>query len=97
MNYRSRHTPEYTAYLKSPEWAEKREQAFAYYGHKCMRCGTNKRLQVHHLNYLRLGHELMSDLGIYCYWCHRLEDQVRKQKQTSKRNHGKPPVKPRRW
>lgn len=61
----------YKKYLRSPAWRRKREQAFNYYGKKCYACGTRRGpLQIHHLTYVRLGHELMRDLRPLCRPCH---------------------------
>jgi 5-methylcytosine-specific restriction endonuclease McrA len=64
-------TEEYKRYLVSPQWRATRERAFAYHGRFCAVCGATRRLQVHHLTYERLGHELMSDFRILCKGCHK--------------------------
>lgn len=75
------HSSEYEKYLRSKEWAAKRKEAFAYYGKRCARCGSTYRLQVHHKNYWRLGHELMEDLEVVCSRCHKLEHGPRRKRK----------------
>lgn len=79
-----RNSPEYRRYqlyLLSPEWQAKRQKKLRQVGRKCQYCGRSKRqgvrLQVHHLNYDRLGNEKMSDLAIACEDCHKTADKVR--------------------
>lgn len=59
-------TEEYKRYLASRHWKQTRKEALAYHGRRCAVCGTTRRLQVHHLTYERLGHELMTDFKILC-------------------------------
>lgn len=62
---------DYQEYLESPEWAVKKEEALRRAGHKCEKCSGDKKLQVHHLSYDRLGDELPEDLQSLCVICHR--------------------------
>ena len=41
----------YEELLKDPKWKEKREHIIKRDGHKCLKCGATKNLQVHHLYY----------------------------------------------
>jgi 5-methylcytosine-specific restriction endonuclease McrA len=41
----------YQTYLASAHWKALRAEAFARDGHKCVKCGSNKALQGHHLRY----------------------------------------------
>jgi hypothetical protein len=76
MKARAWHTAEYRQYLKSPEWKGLRQEVFRIRGRRCEACGigwrkrgwfTPKRwLTVHHVNYERLGSELMSDVRVLC-------------------------------
>lgn len=64
---------EYTRYLASAAWARKREAKLHAVGYRCQRCGVSRHtrpLNVHHLNYDRLGHENMDDLEVVCVQCH---------------------------
>lgn len=58
----------YNAYLRTPAWREKREQAFARWGRLCP-CGE-PATDVDHLTYRRLGNELPRDLLPLCRPCH---------------------------
>ena len=58
--------------MQSPKWFEKRAAALAFHGPACDTCGASEYLHVHHLNYKRLGAELMSDLQVLCRPCHEL-------------------------
>lgn len=64
------------AYLQSPLWQKKRQEALARYGCICARCqrhGTD----VHHKTYARVGGgELMTDLEILCRGCHDAHHRV---------------------
>lgn len=60
----------YDEYLKTPEWAAKREQALERDGRHCRLCNTSDNLQVHHRTYLRRGNEDLNDLTTLCKSCH---------------------------
>ena len=64
-------TPEYKAYLKSPEWNDKRKKALFNAGYRCERCKKAKPLQVHHLTYERIFNERIEDLQALCFDCHK--------------------------
>lgn len=59
-------TQEYTDYLLSDAWKEKRKEKLIHGGKRCEVCGTKKRLQIHHLTYERIFQERMDDLMILC-------------------------------
>lgn len=63
---------QYYKYIRSVEWSLKRKEALSHHGSKCKACGSNERLEVHHLTYERFGNELMKDLMILCRSCHEL-------------------------
>ena len=76
---------EYTKYLLSKKWKEKREEAFAYYGKKCDVCGTTENLHVHHKTYVRFKKEIMEDLQVLCSFHHmELHDNLKKQRKQIK-------------
>lgn len=63
-------------YLKSlhwriTRWRKKTQMWYSRGAVFCERCGSRKRLHVHHVTYERLGWERMSDLQIICHKCHR--------------------------
>ena len=64
----------YNAYISnSPEWAAKRKQKLQQVGYRCQGCGSDERLEVHHLTYERFGHERLEDLQVLCHLCHMRE------------------------
>lgn len=63
-------TGTYHAYLRSPQWRFKRNQALKHYGRKCHVCKRRDNLQVHHKTYARLFQEEMKDLLVVCDGCH---------------------------
>lgn len=60
----------YEAYIKSPAWKRKREEAFRKYGKRCAGCGSIDLLHVHHKSYARFTRERLTDLVIVCEGCH---------------------------
>lgn len=73
---RGNYSPEYKAYLKSPQWEAKRQQVLERDAHQCRGCGVGKGLQVHHIRYDNLGHEPLEDLTTLCTQCHRAVHRV---------------------
>lgn len=69
---------DYNTYIKSEAWKKKREEFFASglpQSKKCYICEKlrAKWFHVHHMTYVRLGHEDLKDLVLMCEPCH---DQV---------------------
>ena len=64
----------YTNYLKSNEWQSRRQSKLRHAKERCEQCGEREGLQVHHLNYERLGREADSDLIVLCKSCHWIAD-----------------------
>lgn len=62
----------YRDYLKSDKWAKKRQKILKRDNYQCVRCGSDSRLQVHHLNYDNIFDEEQSDLITVCGFCHAL-------------------------
>ena len=60
---------DYAQYIKSPQWRIRREQMLRLQP-LCQRCGSDRRLHVHHTNYDNLGNETRSDLIVLCKDCH---------------------------
>lgn len=60
----------YNYYLNS-NWWKKRRQEILNQRKVCEICGSDNNLQVHHLNYKRLGKEDNKDLMLLCDNCHR--------------------------
>ncbi len=79
---RPEHTHEYETYLRSPRWKKFRHEIIEYRAFRCQDCltlGSFYTLQVHHLNYERLGKELPSDVLVLCSTCHEKADNERKE------------------
>jgi hypothetical protein len=65
MNNEERHE-----YYASREWGLKRKAVRQRSGGLCERCKQHPATAVHHLTYIRLGHELLTDLQHVCDGCH---------------------------
>jgi 5-methylcytosine-specific restriction endonuclease McrA len=59
----------YWQYLFSPHWEATRRRALQRMP-QCQLCEAERRLDVHHLTYQRLGWEKESDLIVLCSRCH---------------------------
>lgn len=64
------HGFEYSRYIQSSEWFNRKEEFFAIHGRKCKACGSNKSIHCHHMSYKNMGHEPDSDLVALCGSCH---------------------------
>lgn len=71
------HSVEYNEYMKSDKWFIRKQRLFRKRGYVCEMCAATWPLEVHHLNYDRLGHELDDDLLIVCTSCHPKADRKR--------------------
>lgn len=63
----------YLAYLNSSSWRTVRSRALKLAEYRCVRCSSKRDLQVHHLNYERLGRKWDQDLEVLCANCHEGE------------------------
>jgi len=64
--------PQYSKYMTSPEWNEKRQEACEILGTKCELCYSDEKVYVHHNNYECLGNEMpIEDLAVLCRKCHQ--------------------------
>ena len=61
-----------------------RTKAFRFYGRKCMRCGSEDRLEVHHKDRDRSNNEL-SNLEVVCFSCHQQEHIEELKQEAEKR------------
>lgn len=83
---------EYEAYLRSPEWDAKRALVLERDGHRCVRCGSKRKLQVHHKTYARFKEELLDDLETLCggqAGCHKVEHRSERWKNQRRAVVGK--------
>lgn len=72
----------YRQYLRTPAWQAKRQRVLRRAGHQCEQCHTAQATQVHHVTYVRVRHERLSDLVALCEPCHKRMHRQRK-KRTS--------------
>ena len=79
------HMP-YTDFLGTPYWKSIAKYVKDRDGNRCVKCGTDRRLHVHHLNYQNHGDELhhLDDLICVCRKCHKEIHGNRTHKDTSK-------------
>jgi len=61
----------YSAYLKTPEWAKRRQLVFQRARGLCEGCRSAAPVHVHHLSYERAGDELLYELVALCTACHQ--------------------------
>jgi phage terminase large subunit GpA-like protein len=66
-----RHSLLYAIYLRSPLWRLRRRIWILQARARCERCGSRRRLTIHHRTYERLGHERRRDVTVLCWECHR--------------------------
>lgn len=71
MRRRRRHSLFYVVYLRSPLWRLRRRIWIVRARGRCQRCGSRRRLTIHHRTYQRLGHERRADVRVLCWDCHR--------------------------
>lgn len=62
---------DYQAYLRSEGWRMLRAAVICRAKGLCERCGKWPVVNVHHLNYERLGREQLGDLLGVCSKCHQ--------------------------
>ena len=61
--------PKYLTYIHSKKWREK-AKIVKKRDEKCYGCGTNKKLDAHHLHYRNFGQENLNELIALCRSCH---------------------------
>ena len=62
-------------YMKSNEWKQKRLLVLARDNHKCIICGSDSNLEVHHTSYKTLYNEDLNDLVTLCRYHHQLQHE----------------------
>ena len=79
----------YDQYIKSAKWRNISAKMKKYANYVCSRCGKKfhpGELDVHHLNYERLGNERPSDLQVLCRaTCHPIAGVARAEKVQARR------------
>ena len=66
---------DYSKYLASPHWKERRGLRLELDGNRCQDCGESAT-EVHHLTYERIGEEELGDLLSLCRVCHRMRHML---------------------
>ena len=61
----------YSAYLETPEWAERRRLVLQRARGLCEGCRSAPAAHVHHLTYEHAGDELLFELVALCLACHQ--------------------------
>jgi 5-methylcytosine-specific restriction endonuclease McrA len=61
----------YSSYLKTPEWAKRRQLVFQRAQGRCEGCLSAAPVHVHHLSYAHAGDELLYELVALCTPCHQ--------------------------
>ncbi len=84
----------YEKYLKTPEWAAKREQVLERDARRCRACNSPEKLEVHHRTYARLEHEDLNDLTTLCESCHEHFHRKMKQDEIMARTYSAPRTEP---
>lgn len=79
----------YNEYLKSAHWIAFRRRVKKT-RNKCEKCGSKKRLNVHHLHYETLWNETEADVLVLCRVCHEIAHNIKvKKKKKKKANQNK--------
>lgn len=66
----------YAEYLQTEHWRQVRERAFVHHGMRCGVCMKTHGLEIHHIEYDRLGDELMTDVVPLCREHHQLQHDL---------------------
>ena len=73
----------YLDYLETDHWKTFREYILGFWDYRCCLCRSDKKVEVHHNNYDRLGNEKINDCVALCSKCHRKfhSSMAKKEKQ----------------
>lgn len=74
----------YKAYLRTPEWKAVRMEVLHLRNHKCERCNSTYRLEVHHKTYRHIFNESPNDLEVLCHSCHKNHHKIQDKKINTK-------------
>lgn len=78
----NKHSPQYKAALQSKHWKRLKSLHMHWNEFRCAKCNRYESeaggpLELHHLNYERLGRERPDDTVLLCPECHEKADKVR--------------------
>lgn len=68
---------DYSVYLQSDEWRQKRQLVFSRCDNMCEGCGTRYAAEVHHLTYAHYKNEFLFELVGLCKECHHRIHQTK--------------------
>lgn len=77
--------PDYSKYLLSEEWKEKRWLVLERDGHVCAVCTSNEELQIQHRTYDHVGDEPLEDLITICKKHHEAITNVDRKHRYAKK------------
>lgn len=82
---------DYSEYLQSNAWQQKRKLVFKRSGGICEGCGVTEATQVHHLSYQHVKHEFLFELVAVCDSCHdRLHEDEASEDSDDRAHNAKP-------
>lgn len=61
----------YDEHLRSKQWFAFKAGIIKARGFRCEICGSQKDLELHHLNYKNFGNEQAEDVMLLCKLCHK--------------------------
>jgi len=67
---------------KSPEYAKARRDALRRDKYKCRKCGSNKRMQVHHIRPYHSNPSLLCDLNNLISLCLKCHSQMKNNEEA---------------
>lgn len=79
----------YAEYLETDHWKDVRRRFWASKMHdgSCYACARrDRRLEVHHRSYKRIGHENLHDLCLMCRECHQRAHEMERAGKVRRHN-----------
>lgn len=67
----------YDKYMQSEEWSIIRNKVLVRDKCKCVVCGVQENLEVHHKTYIRFSKEWIQDLETLCKKHHKLKHKIK--------------------
>lgn len=60
----------YRNYLKSQHWQQTKQKFYSENRYRCYFCNKKNKLEIHHITYENIGHEMIEDMVYLCHNCH---------------------------
>jgi hypothetical protein len=74
----------YKKYIESKEWQAKRTERLKIDNFTCQKCGSKRKLHVHHINYENFGNEnVYEDLITLCSKCHEEVEEMKNEQNNN--------------